>query len=145
MWDHVTWNEDLNALIFKDLYKLDYDMDVPIKMEIDDAEISKVFKELNMNVYIPVDDGADFICNFSNDCIFKRAGLPHINPESSKRKSFGELFPATTDYLYPIFKKAMETGHKQRFNIYIYEDGFLKDFFEFKVIYSNGKIYLINR
>ena len=113
-------------------------LDIVKKYDKHDLDIiSEMFAEVWVLLSnMPTDGFEEFIYKFSNTPILGNIDELPSNDSGLVGRSFRDVFPDVAEHLYPLFREVCNSGENQSLYVYIYEDDFLKDFYEINLIYD---------
>lgn len=134
----VKFFESENRVEIYNLSEYPYEINAPIKLDVEPKEYDKSFIDLGLNVLRPIDNGEDFVFVYSSTSVGKNVLYSFDNVIG---RSFGDLHPYFKEYFYPVFKKVLNTGERGDVSFYIFEDGELHTGLELKVVLHEDELF----
>lgn len=134
----VKFFESENRVEIYDLSDYPYEINAPIKLDVEPKEYDKSFIDLGLNVLRPIDNGEDFVFVYSSTTVGKDVLYSF---DDVIGRSFGDLHPYFKEYFYPVFKKVLNTGERGDVSFYIFEDGELHTGLELKVVLHEDELF----
>lgn len=127
----VKFNSELNALEYYNISELYVDFDkIEIKKDFTSLDSDNhldyinLFKNMNLEIFHPINEGEDFIYKFMNFS-FMVNDLSWIQNAVIGR-SFKEVSPKAYEVILPIFKRVLSSKNNENINFYIFEEGYVK-------------------
>ncbi|MCQ2964481.1 MAG: hypothetical protein MJ203_02825 [archaeon] len=134
----VKFFESENRVEIYNLSEYPYEINAPVKLEVEPKKYDKSFIDLGLNVLRPIDDGEDFVFVYSSTSVGKNVLYSFDNVMG---RSFGDLHPYFKEYFYPVFKKVLNTGEREDVSFYIFEDGELRTGLELRIVLHEDELF----
>ena len=109
--------ESENRIEIYNLSDYPYEINAPIKLDVEPKEYDKIFIDFGLNVLKPIDNGKDFVFVYSSTNIGKDVLYSY---DTVLGRSFGDLHPYFKEYLYPVFRRVLNTGKREDVFIYLF-------------------------
>ena len=128
------------------IYNLNMDEvyhEAPQVKKPENIRFSNIMKHVpsDINVFLPIDDGEDYIIERIGWNLLERI---NINLESVEGRKLSQIAPIYYDLLKDSFKKVLETGETKPMRLFYYISDKIKTLANLNIIKDEGEIYVIS-
>ena len=119
-----------------------YNMVDPV-IEVDPIPLKKTLRSLpcDMNIFLPYNDGEDFIIEMFGITVLERGNL---QPSDAEGRLLSEFSPDFNEILHDIMYEVYKTHKTKKMRIQYYENDKLMRFSDVNVLYDSEKVILVS-
>lgn len=119
-----------------------YNMVDPV-IEVDPIPLKKTLRSLpcDMNIFLPYNDGEDFIIEMFGITVLERGNL---QPSDAEGRLLSEFSPDFNEILHDILYEVYKTHKTKKMRIQYYENDKLMRFSDVNVLYDSEKVILVS-
>ena len=114
----------------------------PVK-KTDKVRFSNVMKHVpsDINVFLPIDDGEDYIVERIG---WNLLGRLNLTPEDVEGRKFSEVSPFYFEIFKDAFEEVIETGKTKAMRMFYYRSDKIQTLSNIHIIHDEGEVYIIS-